>query len=405
MSQRISVALLVGSFALLGPWGGFAHAAGASAVGGAVKVIGASLEDSGTFGFKFTVQSATGQSYRTYVEQLAAARGLPALCHHYTLDASTGTPTGPVRPSCTNFAVAGAQIHNFSIASGQVDDNSPSSVVRQMADLGAGGFGRSDLVIVGEAVGNDLEALLTAAGTVSTSGPTGFSAYVDSLLGEQVAEHLITNAGKLSGGNPSLGVALAGVRFMTALADKLMAHVQGSLIHKGAQRVAILNALDVLKTPVFHHALSTLSATDQTSTRVLALAWVWAFNTELGIKAAGSGGKVIVIDLYRGFNAEYAHPQQYGLTNVTSTVCTQTYQHSIHGTASLATAGTDVLDTPEVRAACNDLSASSITPTEGATGPLWWTTYLFADNFHPTPYGHQLLAQSVSKKLSQVGWR
>ena len=169
--------------------------------------------------------------------------------------------------------------------------------------------------------------------------------------------------------------------------------------------MAILNALDILKTPLFQYTLSTQTAAEQFSTKALVQAWVLTYNIELSLKAAQTGGKVIVVDLYSGFNAEYANPKQYGLTNVDSTVCTQTYQHSIHGTASLATAGSDVLDTPAVLLSCNDQTASGITPTENATGPQWWTTYLFADNFHPTPYGDQLLANSFVKRLRQAGWQ
>lgn len=404
MSHPCRSAIFVLAAALLGACAA-AHAGEATLQGSALKVIGASLEDSGTFGFKFTVQSAQGKPYKTYVEQIAASRGLPDLCNHYTLDAAAGTPTGPIQSACTNYAVGGAQIHNFVPQSATVDDTNASSLIKQMGDLGSAGFSRNDLVIIGEAVGNDAQALLNAAGTIGTSGTAGFVAYIDSLLGPNVAEKLIAKAASAKRGDPSLGIAIAGARFMTALADKLMASVHANLISKGAHRVAIVNALDIIKTPVFQYNLSTLSPTDRASTRVLAEAWILAYNIELSRKAAQASGKVVVIDFHRGFNFEYSHPQLFGLTNVDSTVCTQTYQHAVNGTASLATAGTDALDAPEVLQTCNDQTASSITPTENATGPQWWTSYLFADNFHPTPHGHQLLAQSVTMRLSHVGWR
>ena len=34
----------------------------------------------------------------------------------------------------------------------------------------------------------------------------------------------------------------------------------------------------------------------------------------------------------------------------------------------------------------------------------WWKSYAFSDGFHPTPYGHQLLAASVSRALARAGW-
>ena len=62
----------------------------------AVKVVGASLADTGTFGFKFTVQaSAMGESYRVYPEWVAQAYKLPALCSAYV---ATGPSTFAVQP-------------------------------------------------------------------------------------------------------------------------------------------------------------------------------------------------------------------------------------------------------------------------------------------------------------------
>jgi phospholipase/lecithinase/hemolysin len=37
-------------------------------------------------------------------------------------------------------------------------------------------------------------------------------------------------------------------------------------------------------------------------------------------------------------------------------------------------------------------------------GSNWWTSYLFADSFHPTPYGHQLMADLVQDSLQRKGW-
>ena len=74
-------------------------------------------------------------------------------------------------------------------------------------------------------------------------------------------------------------------------------------------------------------------------------------------------------------------------------------------TTTVATAGTTALSTPSTVAACTTTAASARTPQHDAVnGTNWWKTYLFADNFHPTPYGHQLLAQLVAVRLTQAGW-
>ena len=45
-------------------------------------------------------------------------------------------------------------------------------------------------------------------------------------------------------------------------------------------------------------------------------------------------------------------------------------------------------------------AALSAAPPTGVTDPNWWQTYLFSDSFHPTPYGHQLLGQLISRSLA-----
>ena len=73
-------------------------------------VVGDSLADVGTFGFKFTVQDATNPAgFPVLPELVAAAYGLGAACSHYMDDGSGGVvPRGD--PNCTNFAVGGARI-------------------------------------------------------------------------------------------------------------------------------------------------------------------------------------------------------------------------------------------------------------------------------------------------------
>ena len=80
------------------------------------------------------------------------------------------------------------------------------------------------------------------------------------------------------------------------------------------------------------------------------------------------------------FTDELAHPAQYGLTNGTTPTC------------------------PEAGfpATCVDAQLDAAPPAGAGAG--WWTRYAFANEFHPTPYGHQLLAASVSRALARAGW-
>jgi outer membrane lipase/esterase len=361
-----------------------------------VKVVGASLADMGVFGYKFTVQPASaGTSYLVYSERIASTYGVKGFCKAYTFDGSSAFTQNA---GCTNFAVAGASVHNYVSGLGAEVTAVPTSVIKQLTDAGAAGYGANDLLIVGEASSNDAAALATAflttaAATAQGQSNSAYPALLLSLLGSTDTQALL---------NADPTGAAAGVAYMKAVASKLTEAVKASGLSKGAQRVAVLNTLDVTRTPKFVAVLAGIKATQgqaaATEVQTLVRAWVQAYNTQLAANVAALGGKVVVVDLYQGFNDELDAPAQYGLINTTTTVCDEIVNAG-------ATPGVTALSTPSVAAACTDAAASSITPSTGSDGTnQWWQKALFADNFHPTPYGHQLLGQLVAKRLSEAGW-
>ncbi len=385
----------VSAAALLTACGGGGNSGETKAKITSVKVVGASLADSGTFGYKFTVQSSTGSPYRVYSERVAATYGITSLCPAYTANLA-GRNAG-----CTNFAVASSSVNH--VQSGASADNVPLSLVKQLVDVGNAGFSANDLLLVGEGSANDAADLATAYLTSlqlgQTASPTG--AY------RTLLATLITNPTTLA----ALSDVQAGGLYMQLLADKLTAAIKTNALDKGAQRIVVLNTLDVTKTPKFNATMALLTANLGTSTaasiQALLQGWIRAYNTRLDTDLSPYASKVAVVDFYTNFNAEMADPAQYGLTDVTATVCDQVYAttSSTPYTPSVATAGSTALSTAAVVGACKDGTASAITPTQSATGTsTWWQTYLYADNFHPTPYGHQLLAQLVAKRLTEAGW-
>ena len=87
-----------------------------------------------------------------------------------------------------------------------------------------------------------------------------------------------------------------------------------------------------------------------------------------------------------------ANPAQFGLTNAKNTACPVT---------SVGGDGLPAYTFPT----CTVTALSAQTPPAGATGGAdWWKTYAFSDSFHPTPYGHQLVSQLVSRALARAGW-
>lgn len=401
--KRFMIAALAAASLLAACGGGDSGTNGVTAV----KVVGASLADSGTFGFKFTVQAGPGLSaYQVYPERVASAYGLPALCAAYR---ATGPTTFAVASGCTNHAVAGAGINfgRFSDANSDTVDDTftalptvPWSQLFQLEALGAQGFAWGDLLIVGEGSANDTATLVTAYLTDAQTAGT-----LNTTLFRQVITSLMNDGGTTAGAGvlAADGGLAAGTTYMQQLARTLVASVRTNAIQQGARRVLILNTLDVTRTPRFEAILAGIGETQATNVRNLVRAWINAYNTALVNESRQLQGRVEVFDFYSVFNTQLANPSQYGLTNLAQTVCDETYAESSSYTPSLATAGNTSLNDGPVRTSCTDTYASSITPSVG-TGTTWWTTYLFADNFHPTPRGHELLGTEVNQRLRQLGW-
>ncbi len=385
-----------------------------------VKVVGASLADSGAFGFKFTVQPSS--SVQVYTERIATTYGLPALCNVFTFTGSTFVPN-PNKTGCTNYAVAGASVGNYSLKDHTyLDSNSPTSMLKQLSSMGAAagsGFGSGDLILVGEGPANDIATVATAylsfVAFAQSSGTVGSTADFTNLMistqGQAILGLDSTTIGQRLADTTGAGQAYLANLYMRRVATLMVASVKTNLLDKGAKRVAVLNLLDVTYTPKFQAVLAanpSSAATIQGAVR----AWIQTFNTQLDTEVAAlNTSKVVIVDFYTNFTAQMQDPAQYGLTNTTSTVCYQTFAAAggtKTGSDTTVAAGTIGFDDTDVSMSvpgrCTTSYASSITPTQNATGTNWWKTYLFADRFHPTPYGHQLLAQLVAKRLTEAGW-
>jgi outer membrane lipase/esterase len=360
----------------------------------AVKFVGASLADSGTFGYKFTVQSP-GSPPPVYSERVVAAYGLTSFCPAYTFVTTNSSYSGNL--GCGNYAVAGASVNNYDTAYGTVLETVPTSVIKQLVDVGTAGFGAKDLLVVGEASSNDAAALASAyiaqtfyASSLTTSPTNDFLLLVSTLVTPQ---DLATYA------NDS---TMLGTLYMQALADKLVAAVKTNALDKGATRVAILNTLDVTMTPKFQAALGSIanstSTTVASNVQVMVIAWIQAYNARLAADIAPYATNVAVVDFYTDFNSELNSPGQYGLTNITSSVCDEIVTGG-NGP------GVTSLSVPATVAQCTAAAAWSFIPATGTDGTKdWWQSFLFADNFHPTPYGHKLLSDIVTNRLKAVGW-
>ena len=347
-----------------------------------VKVMGDSIADSGTFGYKFTVQGANSF---IYPERVAQSYGVPALCNVYQFTGTTFVPN-TTKTGCTNFAVGGGRINNFT------GPTNPFSIVQQLKDASAAGnFAAGDLLII-DGGGNDAADLIGAYLRASTDGGAAYSALLGTLLPPATVSAALATG--------PAGFASIGGTYLTALADAFFNAIKANTLDKGAQRVVVLNMPGITNTPRFQTVLGAIAAangggaagaTARAQAEGRFKSWVVAFNTELAAKLSGNTS-VVLVDFYTSFNDQIATPAQYGLGNATTPAC------------PITGVGSDGLPTYTFPA-CTDAALSAQTPPAGATGGAdWWKTYAFSDSFHPTPYGHQLLAQLIARSLAQAGW-
>ena len=138
-----------------------------------VKVFGDSIQDSGTFGFKFTVQ---GSDSLIFAERVAALYG-QTLCNFYTFTGTTFAPNA--KAGCTNFAIGGGRVTYTGAGASAAN---PLNVGVQMATfVQVSAYTPTDLVII-DGGGNDAADLVGAYLTIPRDSATSFSALLGTLL-------------------------------------------------------------------------------------------------------------------------------------------------------------------------------------------------------------------------------
>ena len=345
----------------------------------AVKVFGDSLADSGTFGLKFTVQSA---DTLIYPERIAATYG-KTLCNFYTFTGVTFAPNP--KAGCTNFAIGAGVINSATLVAAD-----PRRIPVQLATAAVvSAYSATDLVVI-DGGGNDAADLVGAYLAIPKDGGASYMKLLGTLLTP-------AQVGAIMSGGAST-IAAGGATYMLALADSFHAAIKTSVLDKSAQRVVVLNMPSITNTPRFQMVLDGIAAASGGGTTGAAVraqsdglfrSWMTAFNKQLDSKFAGEA-KVAVVDFYTGFNEQVSMPAQFSLSNVKTPACPMTGM------------GADGL--PTYTFSTCTATALSAAPPSGASAADWWKSYAFSDGFHPTPYGHQLLAQLISKTMAIKGW-
>lgn len=380
MTRRIQFGLSAVLVAALAACGGGGSDTTPRASVTTLRVMGDSLADVGTYGFKFTVQGND-----TYPERVSQAYGLGKGCNFFAFTGTTFA-ANTAKTGCTNYAIGNSVINPSSNGFTAAD---PRGLAVQLATAtAAGNFAAGDLLLV-DGGGNDASALVGAYLAAAKDGGASYLA----LLGSVLTSAQVTAAA----GGGATGLAGAGSTYMKALADNFYTMLKTGALDKGAQRIALLNMPGITNTPRFQLVLDSIAAasgggtagaTARAQSEALFKSWIVAFNTQLAAKFAGNS-QVAIVDFYTAFNDQVTNPAQFSLTNVKTPAC------------PITGVGTDGLPTYSFPT-CTDASLAAAAPA-GASAD-WYKSYAFSDGFHPTPYGHQLLSQLISRTLAQAGW-
>lgn len=151
-------------------------------------------------------------------------------------------------------------------------------------------------------------------------------------------------------------------------ATELAGYVRDKILAKGALYVAVMNVPDSAATP--------FGATLNADGRALLTSLVDTFNTTLQKYVADQSLNIVLIDANGSTKQVLANPAQYGVTNSTVPACDLS---KLPGQSALF---------------CNQTTLIASADAN----------YLFADDVHPSAYGHRLFANYVILQLAKRGW-
>jgi len=352
-----------------------------------VVVFGESLVDVGTFGFKFTTQGSapTGAaSNKVFPEVIAASLGATQPCAYFR--STTGGASYTNTAGCTGFGVGGGKLISL-------DATSPTSLTVQL-DAAASSIGSytNDDVVVMSISGNDGADLIVSYIALAQGNPASFVALTSKVLGASTVTGLLS-------ADPTTGAATVGIAYMTALATRTYDLVKSKVLDKGANKVVLANSPKLSVTPRLAIVLAGLQAQLGAPARAqlegLFNTWVQSYNQQLAVKFSPEP-RVAIFDLYALTDTFATAPATYSFTNSKDASCPPVGADATGPIYNLATC---------TEAAANGYIASGQTGLISGTkltGNI--TGFVYSDNFHPTPRGHEIAGQVALNLMNAKGW-
>jgi outer membrane lipase/esterase len=245
------------------------------------------------------------------------------------------------------------------LAAGATNPATAAQAIGLALQTEAARAGHTDASVVSAAVGAAVQQGNTAAASPTVYGPMVLKAQGDGGIAGAAA-------GVKAGADYAAANGPKQVAAMATTGTELAALVKTQIVAKGANYVVVNNLPDVSATPS--------GLAQPASTQALIKAMVSAFNDSLNAGLAGEA-KILYVDLFATGRDQIANPAPYGITNLTTPVCTA----NVLGPTSLACTSKTLI--------AGDVSH-----------------YLYADDVHPTPFGYSLIARLVAEKMVVKGW-
>jgi phospholipase/lecithinase/hemolysin len=328
--------------------------------------FGDSLSDVGSYrtpgiaalgGGQYTVNGAPlgDKPAINWTELMAMVMDLPAPCAARTGLESSGPLAGLAAPvtdhaSCTDYAQGGARVTHpvGPWNKALLDFGNPSGLLGQLT----------------EPVSSQVAHHLQRSG-----GRFDAREFVTVWAGaNDLFMQLFQLQAAIAGGADPAQASQAAVQAMAGAGAELAELIKSQIVGKGARRALVLTVPDAGLTP-FAAALGPTTSALMTSMAA-------AFNASLASGLAGNP-KVLLVDTFAAVQAQHAQPGEWGLENTTTPAC-------------------DMAKTPIP----TSLVCSS--PATVVAGDI--SFYLYADDVHPTPYGHLLIAATAYSTMVEAHW-
>jgi outer membrane lipase/esterase len=353
----------------------------------AIVSFGDSLSDVGTYapatsltgnglppyaGGRFTTNyvTATGTVVGTvWVENVAQTLGLtitPAMMGFGA--SSVACPSQD--NTCTGYAQGGARVtdpNGVDHSSGFLTVPVVTQIANHLARFGS--FKPTDLIVI---LAGDNEAFVQLGILQSTAAAVQAQATAGQITADQ-ANQLLFQA------------QMTAQAAMKQAAQDLVGDIKNQILANGGKYVAVIDPVDLRLTP-FYAALAAVPATAEEAS--VAAAIVDTF--DLWLRDGLTGLPVQLINVNPILQAVAANPASFGFTNIATPACDPNLINAIW---TAAAAGSSLFCNATPGAPYNTLAAGAST-----------TTWLFADDVHPTTGGHAALSAYILQQLQAFGW-